>query len=128
MGNYECLNTSFADYPEKWRSFFNESWLIWFCLVSTKENKSLKLCPKCSGNLALLYKERKRSENTYSPDRMHNLVCVNCGYSRTERFGDRKKYPYLVIQDGEHGLKVIDNTGKDSLERPMDATTIGIME
>jgi len=78
--------------------------------------------------MALMWRDKKRSENAYSPGRMHFLMCVNCGYGRTERFGDVKNYPYLIVENENGGLKVIDNHEKDELSRSIDSTTIGITE
>ena len=91
-------------------------------------SKNLKKCPKCSEAMALLWRDKKKSENTYAPDKMHFLMCVQCGYGRSERFVDLKNYPLLIVESENGGLKVIDNHEEDELIRVMDPTTIGAVE
>jgi len=78
--------------------------------------------------MALLWFERKRSENAYAPDRMHRLICQNCGFSRSERFAEPDSYPLLVTGAPEHGLCFIENPALDIFKRSIDATNIGMME
>lgn len=78
--------------------------------------------------MALAWKERKRSEGAYAAERMHTIICVKCGFGRTERFIDINEYPLLVLPQENGGLQVVDYTGKDILSRPMDPTMIARAE
>jgi len=93
-----------------------------------KVRPGVKLCPKCSGEMGLFWKDRKRSENAYATERMHSLMCTSCGYGRTERFIDLGSYPIVLsyAADGKLIIKIIE--GKDLLRRPIDAATIARSE
>ncbi len=97
--------------------------------MKKEESKKIKLCPQCSQEMALFWQERKRTENAYSPERMHRLVCMSCGYSRTERFARREQFAYLVVpNENGPGLCFVENRTLDPLKRSIDATTIGVTE
>ncbi|MDH4261743.1 MAG: hypothetical protein OEV78_01725 [Spirochaetia bacterium] len=94
---------------------------------SGKILQGVKYCPKCSGEMGLLWKDRKRSENAYASERMHFILCMTCGYGRTERFINNT-YPIILsyAPDGRLITKIVE--GKDILTRPIDATTIAASE
>jgi len=94
--------------------------------LSGKVRRNVKVCPKCSGELALLWKDRKRSENAYASEKIHNLICTMCGFGRTERFID-KKYPIQArYVDGK--IIFTDSEGDDAFTPMMDAATIARSE
>ena len=97
-------------------------------MVKQTQNPKIKVCPKCSGDMALLWAERKRSEGAYAPDRMHRLICKNCGFGRTERFIEPKAYPLLVTTAPDIGYLFVDNPALDILKRSIEPTNIGMME
>lgn len=95
---------------------------------SKKLRRTVKFCPKCNGEMGLLWNNRKRSENAYSPELVHQLICVNCGFSRTERFIDLNSYPVLIQYNKNGILEFILNDEKDTLTRIVDAATIATSE
>lgn len=98
-------------------------------MIQKGENLKTKLCPKCSGEMALYWREHKPSENAYAPERMHRLICMTCAYSRTERFARIDQFAWLALPNPQApGLRFIENRTLDPLQRQIDAATIAVTE
>jgi len=78
--------------------------------------------------MGLFWKDRKRSETAFAPERTHVLMCPACGFSRSERFVDFESYPILLSYADNGRLVVSRNEGNDP-GRPVDnAATIARFE
>lgn len=95
--------------------------------MSIFQPEHIKRCSRCGGQLALKPQDRKVSEGAYATEIMHSLVCLQCGFVRTERFVDVETYP-LVLSDSQGVVKILDRSEQETLSKTLDPTNIGRAE
>lgn len=93
------------------------------------EPQNIKTCTRCGGRFALLQQGRQPSEGAYAQERMHNLVCLQCGFVRSERFIDDEHYPLVVARRKDtKSYELVDRSRQEVLSRSIDPTNIGKAE